>query len=523
MNARCLRPPGRTLGTLTLALALAVPLQAGGITRSGGVLGDSVTYDLSGNAGIIYAFLPSLTQGPTPLAIFDPSDLRVMDVGLDLIDLLTISVFDGAGQSQVSFPLPAAPTLQGLVLYSQLVEVPLAPTFFGDLSAQNAVTLGLPGSSAPTAFDNVFNHVGHTATLLDDGRVLVTGGNDYDDQGNENQLRAIVIYDPQTECFTQQLNDLTTERGAHGAIKLQDGKVLISGGANAANNAIPDAEIWDPATGMSTLVAPMTTGRALPSMVLLNDGRVFVSGGVANYNSGDIVGSLASAKRETEVYNPVNDTWTPGPLLPKGRAGHGASLLGDGLVLLTGGLEVTVIFGVPIPEISNDCRRYDPVTNTLLATAPFNGNRALHGQVALPNGNALIAGGAFAELITLSVQTFASTRVYDFQSNTWTDTADMNEARGFPQLVLAGNATLGHKVACLAGIGSADINGFNPSAAVETAPVTISAWTQHQDMVQLRTIPLSTVIEDGTRILTTGAKFPEGSLPVNTAEIFNVP
>ena len=83
--------------------------------------------------------------------------------------------------------------------------------------------------------------------------------------------------------------------------------------------------------------------------------------------------------------------WGPGPNLPKPRGMHSASLLGDGKVLITGGLDVVTVFGVPIGSSSNDARRYDPVTNQILSTASFSGARGLHDQITLPNGGILKA------------------------------------------------------------------------------------------------------------------------------------
>lgn len=66
----------------------------------------------------------------------------------------------------------------------------------------------------------------HTATLLNNGTVLITGG-----QGNalKKVLCSIEIYNPKTQEFTLT-NTMHFRRTDHSAVKLEDGDVLIFGG-----------------------------------------------------------------------------------------------------------------------------------------------------------------------------------------------------------------------------------------------------------------------------------------------------
>jgi hypothetical protein len=72
--------------------------------------------------------------------------------------------------------------------------------------------------------------------------------------------------------------DMTTARAGHSATLLQNGKVLIAGGLSGgfSNSALDSAELYDPATGAFTPTGPMTTARVSPSATLLADGRVLV-------------------------------------------------------------------------------------------------------------------------------------------------------------------------------------------------------------------------------------------------------
>lgn len=503
---------------LAATLATAPQARAGEITRDGGVLGCPLSYDLTGNPGILYAFAPSFSAGPTPLFIFDPGNPGVLDIGLDLIPLLKVSAFDGFGFSSVDYgTLPAQASLSGLVMRAQMVEIPFFPNFLGDISPLNAFTLGIAGDTHFTIGNNVDGLYGHTAETLDDGRVLLIGGYDDDAPGINNFRDTYVMFDNQTETYSVLLGLMAEPRGAHASVKLEDGRVLSVGGADPAGTSIMTAEIWDPVTETAAFVATMNEQRTLPTLTLMNDGRVFCSGGVKNWTFTDVIGSLNAATASTEVYDPVADTWTPGPNLPKGRVGHQASLLGDGTVLITGGLEITTLFGMSTLTLTNTCQRYDPVTDTFLPTASFTGQRALHGQVTLNNGNALIAGGFDGNVVTLMLSGLTSTAVYNFQNNTWTNTASLNSGRGNVQLLNTGD-----EIVALGGFTSVDFQTFaGPgSTAIDTAPQSILFWTSQPPMKTGRQLAISNVFGGGKKILTTGAGFETFGPLDDTGEIF---
>jgi hypothetical protein len=117
---------------------------------------------------------------------------------------------------------------------------------------------------------------GHTAILLKNGKVLITGGTD-----GTNILNTAEIYDPQTRTFSST-GMMGTPRIEHTASLLPDGKVLIAGGQ--ADTPLQSMEVYDPETGtFVTLDAVMSFKRAAHSATELSDGKILLVGG-RNHN-----------------------------------------------------------------------------------------------------------------------------------------------------------------------------------------------------------------------------------------------
>lgn len=210
----------------------------------------------------------------------------------------------------------------------------------------------------------------HRATLLSNGEVLITGGYTFD--SNPHALASAELFDPVTETFTATGN-MTADRSWHTATLLNNGQVLIDGGRE--DETVP-AELYDPATGTFSAVGPsalpnylipasstllasgkvlltmqyscdfadqaevfdvatgsfvpisdMTANRGYRTTTLLPEGKVLVTG------RADItLGGTA------ELYDPATSTFsaTSGAFRAS-EEGHTATLLPDGTVLIAGG------------------------------------------------------------------------------------------------------------------------------------------------------------------------------------------
>ena len=112
----------------------------------------------------------------------------------------------------------------------------------------------------------------HTATLLPNGRVLVSGGS-----SGTAALPSAELYDPATGTWTAA-GTLGTPRYNHTATLLPDGRVLVSGGYSGTA-ALTSAELYDPATGIWSVTGSLGTPCDYHTATLLPNGRVLVSGG----------------------------------------------------------------------------------------------------------------------------------------------------------------------------------------------------------------------------------------------------
>ncbi len=129
------------------------------------------------------------------------------------------------------------------------------------------------GGIAPTSDMNV-PRSGHTATLLLNGQVLISGGM----ERNGVYFKSAELYDPSTGKFTSTNRDMTTERVGHTATLLPNGRVLLIGGWDR-KGVQTSAEIYDSTAERLTLTGKMSIGRGDFTATLLQNGKVLIAGG----------------------------------------------------------------------------------------------------------------------------------------------------------------------------------------------------------------------------------------------------
>jgi hypothetical protein len=168
------------------------------------------------------------------------------------------------------------------------------------------------------------------ATLLTNGQVLAVGGYYNDPVKGAVALASAELYNPSTGKWTYT-GSLHTARWSHTATLLQNGEVLVAGGETLGPDgriSFASAELYNPATGQWKATGSMTTVRRGHTMTLLTNGKVLVAGGADS--AGNYLASV-------ELYDPTTGIWTTTGSLHTARYLHTAALLQNGDVLVAGG------------------------------------------------------------------------------------------------------------------------------------------------------------------------------------------
>jgi hypothetical protein len=235
----------------------------------------------------------------------------------------------------------------------------------------------------------------HATVLLQDGRVLTTGGNDV----SGNPTNTAEIYCPDTlptpvpaGCTLNVAAFLAANMNQahvnHTATVLPPvspatvGKVIVVGGLAGSSNL---DEIWDPGTSAWTNVT-ISAEREHHTATLLSNGKVFIAGG--NDSTGTVLSS-------TVIYDPTTATSTAGPPLLTPRQRHTATLLPNGTVLIAGGRQANATPPPPFVVLPS-AEIYDPGTGMITAVSPsmMSDPRFAQTDILLDDGRALIAGGS---------------------------------------------------------------------------------------------------------------------------------
>jgi len=328
-------------------------------------------------------------------------------------------VIPGAVAASYTTPPTVAPDDDGAVFDVVVTDAVVPARSITSVGAVLTLRGFFPTGSMVTA------RAGHTATVLDDGRVLLVGGN-----SGAASLASAEIYDPSTLSFSPT-GSMAVAREGHAAVRLPDGRVLVAGGCTAgaggcttylssaelydpatgtfaatgsmattrtdfasalvgtkvlvaggfwydpgttAEHFLQGAELYDPLTGVFTATSPMWDQRRYPMTESLLDGTVLVAGGA------DAAGPLATA----ETYDPNSGVFVRTGSMSVARKWGTATLLAAGQVLVAGGLGTNFLAGA---------ERFSPATASFVATGSLVRARAFQTATRLVSGEVLVAGG----------------------------------------------------------------------------------------------------------------------------------
>jgi uncharacterized repeat protein (TIGR01451 family) len=162
----------------------------------------------------------------------------------------------------------------------------------------------------------------HTATLMQDGRVLIAGGDTW--RAVPQISETAEVYDPVAEKFSE-VGNMNAIRIFHSVTSLPDGTVLVVGGApDYYADPMKSVDLFDPAKNVFVPTNGLVTARCKHSATLLPDGRVLVAGGAFGVTA-------------VEFYDYKTGTFSTGGTLLVPRSGQVAALLPSGKVLFVGG------------------------------------------------------------------------------------------------------------------------------------------------------------------------------------------
>ncbi|MDO8432700.1 MAG: kelch repeat-containing protein [Candidatus Binatus sp.] len=253
-----------------------------------------------------------------------------------------------------------------------------------------------------------------TATSLTSGRVLIAGGVD----SNYRYLPNVELYNAATRTFTA-LSPMTTGRAAHTATLLPGGAVLIVGGTTCVSGVchkLASAEVFDPISQGFLPVGNLVTARAGHTATLLGDGTVLIAGGVDD----EVIPSA-------EIFDPATARFTETATLISPRFMHSATLLLDGQVLLTGGR--SCVDECEANPASKSAELYDPGRRQFFPAGTMRESRILHNSTLLPDGRVLISGGRSCIGDCEGDKTLQNTEIYDPGNGSFVLAANMSTAR----------------------------------------------------------------------------------------------
>ncbi len=399
-------------------------------------------------------------------------------------------ITNSIGPNQPPVVLVTSTPVNCTVSGAQVTALQFAPCQLSATQAGNANYLAAtPVAFTLQAFATMNSVRGqHTATVLNDGRILVAGG------GTAGIMFATAeIYDPATSRWTAT-GSMASARKQHTATLLTDGRVLVTGGLTTGS-ALATAEIYNPAAGTWSSAGAFSSGfaRMQHSATRMNDGRVLVAGG------NDTTTFVPTAT--VEIYDPTTNTWSAGPVLPGGnRFDHAAVLLQDGRVMLFGG-------SFNSNSGFNSTLIYDPVANSWTNGAAMGAARNQPTATVLADGRVLVVGGG-----PLPASPSPSAERYDPVANTWTGAGSLaTPVYGLTATLLANGRVLA----------AGGANGVNASTVINTTALydpTSNAWTTAKPMLSSRYTHTGSLLADGSVILVGGKTNPNSSL--NTSEAY---
>jgi len=368
-----------------------------------------------------------------------------------------------------------------LIRSDSLFGIPLVALLAISTSAGAQDTFLAAASGTWTLTGSLHNaRDGHTATLLKNGSVLVTGG-----ENNNITLGSSELYNPSTGKWAAT-GFLHIDRDGAQAVLLSSGQVLVAGGCTSnCLDATNTVELYNPTNGSWSLTGSLGTARAFFSLTLLKNGNVLAAGGCTALD----VNGCTAITNTAEIYNPSTGSWTPTGQLRAARTAHTASLISLGAaVLVAGGANAA-------GDAFSSAELYNTTTGVWTLTGRMNAAHAEHTATVVSSGKVLAAGGENASGVSGS-----QTELYDPATGKWTLTGNLHTARQEHTAVLLLNGN----VLVAGGTKAVNTGSFVLSSAEIYNPST-GLWTTTGAMKNARTGHTATLLTTGLVLAAAGS------------------
>lgn len=486
------------LAAATLGL-LATPITAQNLSldKTGGALGATVSFAVAGQPTEAYVVLLSVLEAPTPV----PSLGITLDIDETLVGLSYrlpgfVGFTNGSGLATASAIIPNEPFLQSLVISAQVVAGN------GPFRVSNLVRL------TPQASGTFVNALNQPAVPVLGGGTAAAPNNELLFVGGSGPVAQ--RYKSRTEEW--ELAGASFGIGLLGQTTgLADGRVLFTGGIDlTTGQPTTAAAVYDPATQTTTTLA-MAVPRAGHGASLMSNGRVLVSGGSANVDFTNPLSLFTGLQVSTELFDPVTNTFLPGPNMLEARAFHTSTTLTTGRVLVAGGIALLPI--VNIPNVSSTAYLFNPATNSFGLPSVMSGARFLHSATPLSNGRVLIAGG-----LTLDLTQFLQTgQIQDLIIGTRTDCQLFAQGGFFGTFTTVNGLQVGRAGAAIAPLpnGSAIIaGGFQMQIDIATSTFVLNATATADRFTQGPNLLTPVGSMAAPRLFPTTVNLPDGTVMI---------
>jgi N-terminal glycosyl-hydrolase-114-associated domain/Kelch motif/Galactose oxidase, central domain len=342
----------------------------------------------------------------------------------------------------------------------------------------------------------------HTATLLNNGDVLVAGGWV---NSTVTDTASAEIYNPSTNSWTV-VGSMANARYNHTATLLSNGEVLVAGGDATGTSA----EIYNPTTQTWTATGSMNVSRYGHTATLLPNGMVLVAGGCCTTGiEPGTTQTVSEALTSSELWNPATGQWTLTGSMANMHAFHTANLLTNGTVLVEGGTSLQL---PPGPEVVGASEVYNPATGTWTTVGSLNVARYYATSGLLTGDEVLVAGGDGGGCCS----GLSSDELYSTATQSWQEMPAMTAGAYLLASALLSN---GAEMLVSGGYSCCD----TPNSVMNTAQIFTPAtqtWAITASMSQARYSHTLTALSDGSVLAAGGTNTAGSAAGITSAERF---